>query len=213
MQDDEDIFKLLQMQNTKHTPSLDDHVLQHLIKKSISEFERNIPSKISIVARIRQKIEYSKPLTMFATSVAACVFIFVFLSYQIQLNQHTERFFTNDLQREKIVLAQFNEIFGQRLKAIISVNDKTEIILGNESIPHGQPLVIRMQDGAKSIKIVSFSGQNLQVNIGGKLINFDALLNSNGQVLLVGDNLFWDSGNTLLSHTRTQRISAESLEL
>lgn len=209
MDKDDKIAKLLQ--SDKYSPSLDKETLARIVMNATAEFERTKPVKISFFDTLKQRIvSLSQMNIALPVSALAAVILCVFL---IPPKYKTVRTAQNDVQQEKYILAQFNEVFGEKLQAIISVNDKTQIVLGDKTVSRAQPIVIRIQDGENKIKIVSFSGQNLQVTVGDKLVNFDALVDSQGKILLVGDDLFWESGQNSIKQNSKLHVSAENLDL
>lgn len=209
MDKDDKIIELLQ--SDAYTPSLAKDTLARIVMNATAEYERIKPVKISFFDTLKQTIfSFSaRNIALPAGAFAAVILCLFFIPPKLQ----TIRTAQTDVQQEKYILAQFNEIFGERLQAIISVNDKTQIVLGDKAVSRGQPIVIHMQDGEKNIKIVSFSGQNLQISVGDKLVNFDALVDSHGKVLLVGDDLFWESGQNGTKQNSKLRVSAENLDL
>lgn len=118
-------------------------------------------------------------------------------------------------QREKVLLAEFNALFEGRLQAVISTGGKTQIVLAEEgaAVPRGQPVVIRFTDKGKDVEVMSFSGQTVQVNIDGRDLVFDTLVNGEGRVLLAGEKVFWDGSKGAVADAPAVKIRAEVLEM
>jgi hypothetical protein len=118
-------------------------------------------------------------------------------------------------QREKLLLAEFNQLFEGRLQAVISTGGQTQIVLAaaGAAAPRGQPVLIRFTDKGKDVEVVSFSGQTVQVQLGGRELVFDTLVNGEGRVILAGEKVFWDGSKGTVTDAPAVKIKTEVLEM
>ena len=118
-------------------------------------------------------------------------------------------------QREKLLLAEFNELFNGRLQAVISAGGQTQIVLAEAgaSAPRGQPVLIRFTDKGKDVQVMSFSGQTVQMQLDGRDLVFDTLVNGEGRVILAGEKVFWDGSKGAVTDAPAVKIKTEVLEM
>ena len=110
------------------------------------------------------------------------------------------------------LLAQVSQLFPDRLNAVIERNGVAEIDLAETADPAliaDQPLVVKFMRGGEKIKVLSFSGRIVQLEIDGKEVTFETLVTADGQVIVSGDDFLWshDNPNPLLGY----RIQAQPL--
>lgn len=118
-------------------------------------------------------------------------------------------------QREKVLLAEFNQLFEGRLQAVISTGGQTQIVLApaGAAAPRGQPVMIRFTDQGKDVEVMSFSGQTVQVQLDGRDLVFDTLVNGEGRVILAGEKVFWDGSKGAVTDAPAVKIKTEVLEM
>lgn len=175
MSDDDNIIRLLQADGA---PALGGEATQRIAARAAMEF-RNAQS-----AR-QKKFSFRKPL--FAGFAIAAMAVLCVLAWQPDAQ-------TSRASRERVLLAEFNEMFGGRLQAVVTANGRTRLVLGDADAVRGQPVVIRLSEKGQQVDIVSFSGENLEVSIGGRTLSFDALVDSGGRVILAGEDFLWRDG-------------------
>jgi len=110
------------------------------------------------------------------------------------------------------LLAQVSQLFPDRLNAVIERNGTAEIALAETADPAliaDQPLVVNLVRGGEKIKVLSFSGRVVRLEIDGREVTFETLVTADGQVIVSGDNFFWnhENPNPLLGY----RIQAQPL--
>jgi hypothetical protein len=117
-----------------------------------------------------------------------------------------------EAEREKKVLAEFNQVFAGRLQAVITTGGKTEIVLSENDAPHGQPVMLRLNAEGQDIDVMSFSGQNVNLSVGGRQVSFDTLIDGKGGVILVGKDILWQDGKAVGTPSLNVK-KAEALEM
>lgn len=168
----------------------------------------------------RRPVEYSphhavvhrgSPLrAAFLTALVICLFLGVaWQRGSIQFGEAPRE------QREKALLAEFNELFGGRLQAVISSGGQAQIVLApaGAAAPRGQPVLIRFTGKGKDIEVMSFSGQTVQVQLDGRELVFDTLVNGEGRVLLAGEKVFWDGSKGEVIDAPAVKIRTTILEM
>ncbi len=170
--------KIVKLFRDEAEPGLSDMAKQRIIGAAVTEFERSRPARVS----------FMRPLAGLAIAAAVTCLLAVAI-------WPTAPAPMSDAERQKAVLAEFNQVFGQRLQAVVNEDGKTEIILADKDQPRGQPLHIHLSGEGHSVDVTSFSGQNLTLTINGRQINFDALVDAKGGIILSGEKLFWHGGD------------------
>jgi hypothetical protein len=115
--------------------------------------------------------------------------------------------------RQKAVLAEFNAVFGARLQAVINADGKTQVVLADRDAPQGQPVHIHLSGSGHDVDIVSFSGENLSLMLNGQQVNFEALVDGKGGVILAGEKVFWHDGKGDVAGNPELKINARALEM
>jgi hypothetical protein len=119
----------------------------------------------------------------------------------------------NSAEREKILLAQLSEVFGDRLQAVISRGGKIQIIVSDAPGPRGQPVEIHLAAADGDVDIMSFSGRQVSLSVAGKQVSFDALVDGKGGVILAGEKLFWQDGKGALEGAPDVKIGARAFDM
>ena len=201
MSDDDKIIKLLQDEGA---PPLGEVAARRITNLVVTEFKNTQPRKAGFFASFRLPVMAAAG---FAALVVACFFAWKTLLPDVGAVIVAG----GQAERERIILAQFNEMFDGRLQAVVTVNGKTQIVLGEQAAARGQPVAIHLSEQSQKIDIISFSGENLQVSIGGREVNFDTLVDAKGGVILAGENLFWNGGKA--EGEPGLKINAKMLEM
>lgn len=102
-------------------------------------------------------------------------------------NWHGNKQVTTLLQNEKL-LREVLATFPNQVQAIIQDENGLHLTLAEEAnVPQSQPLWIKVREGKTCRSIITFSGQQVQIN--GKPV--EALTDAHGGVMLVGQHFFW----------------------
>jgi uncharacterized glyoxalase superfamily protein PhnB len=146
--------------------------------------------------------------TVFMT-VIACMAVLA-----IGWQQGHVRFGQDDAAREKVILAEFNELFGGRVQAVINAGGQTQIVLAEQgTVLQGQPVVIRFTDKGRDVEVMSYSGQTVQVSLGGRDVVFETLVSGDGRVILAGEKVFWDGSRGEIADAPGVKIKTGLLEM
>lgn len=182
MADDDKIIRLLQEDGA---PALGEDAKQRIAARAVAEFRQARPVTGTGMRRL--------PLWggMALGAIAACLVMLLATRHDITgVNNLREQ-----QEREQVMLAQFNDMFKGRLRAVISAGGQTQIVLSENDLPmQRQPVAIRLTEKGQTVDIVSFSGENVKVKIAGREVDFDTLVDGQGKVILAGEGLFWREG-------------------
>ena len=108
------------------------------------------------------------------------------------------------------LLSEMLRLFPNELKAVVTNGGSPRLVLGKErSVSSSLPVVIELRKGGKSYKVVSFSGESLDFELGGEIMKFELYVTGDGKVLLVGEDFLW-SGDSR-SEVRGYHVQAKSL--
>lgn len=204
--DNEKIVKLFQNDDQ---PGLSAAAKRRIVNMATAEFERARPQTRGFAAAFRNKMSQFRAIPGFTLSTSAACIAILFGLWTV-FHQHPVM---SDADRQKAVLAEFNKVFGTQLQAVITDDGKTQILLADKGAQRGQPVVIHLSGQGQNIDIMSFSGENVSLNVGGQQVSFDALVDGKGGVILAGEKLFWHGGVGKLEGAPNLKIKAQALEM
>ena len=95
------------------------------------------------------------------------------------------------------VLAQVEALFPGQLNAVIEEEDgQVKVALAPQpQRPSDQPLLVEFRRGEEMVRVLSYSGRRVCVDLGGRHSCFDALLGDHGQVIVAGEDFVWTPQN------------------
>lgn len=97
-----------------------------------------------------------------------------------------------NLANDREVLRQMEQLFPNQIDAVVQRNGKTDLALADSpGVGGAQPLVVVFQRGKESIRVLSYSGHRVCLDLGGKTSCFDLLETPNGGVILEGTDRAW----------------------
>jgi len=123
----------------------------------------------------------------------------------LRLTQHVE--VTEDLR----TLAQVEGLFPGQLNAVIEGNGEVRLDLAGQAAESStdQPVVVELERGGNRLRVLSYSGRRITLNLKGRRLTFDVLVTSDGRVVLAGDDFAWSS--TERQSLSGYRVQARSL--
>lgn len=192
--------KIVQLFRKDDGPGLSQTSRARIVNLAVAEFERSRQQP----ARRRGIFIGYPALGMLAAAALAAIVIVALHGRQPELST---------VDRQKAVLAEFNAVFGARLQAIINADGKTQVLLAERDAPQGQPVHIHLSGSGHDVDIVSFSGENLSLSLNGRQVNFEALVDGRGGVILTGDKVFWHDGKGDVADDPNLKINARALEM
>lgn len=163
-------------------------------------FPRQVLGRLRKVSATREPLQRWRPLLAWGLGAAiACVMIGFAIG-----NWHgrsgSEAFAL--LQNEKMI-REILTMFPNRVRAIEQDERGIRLVLSEHAdVPDSPPLWIKICDGNNCRAVVTFSGQALQI----AKESVEVLADAQGQVMLVGNRLFWSSAdpNRAAEHLRIQ---------
>lgn len=93
------------------------------------------------------------------------------------------------------VLAEMESLFPGQLDAVIEQSGELQFAVTAKA--HGaadQPLVVEFRRGDATIRVLSYSGRRVCVDLGGHRACFEPLLTEQGQVIVAGEDFVWSAG-------------------
>lgn len=146
------------------------------------------------------------PLAWALGAAAVClVFVFVFVNHQ---NTNITGETAGQVALAEKCYREIESLFPNQVQAIVFDETGPRIVLGEKAdVPASTPLYLKICGLRGCQRVVTFSGQQIQVN--GETC--DVLQDANGNVLLVGKQLVWSSAS-LNRETGRYRIEARLLE-
>lgn len=90
---------------------------------------------------------------------------------------------------EAALLAQIQSEFPGELNAVIEQNGKVELALGDRPGPEpDQPLLVEFRRGNAVVRVLSYSGHHVCLDLGGRSACFEALIDDDGKVIVAGED-------------------------
>ena len=131
------------------------------------------------------------PFSMGALSSAMCC---VALYATVLLPTATH----NPAARDQQVLQHMESVFGGSLQAVVFNGENPEVLLRDhaQDTTQAQPLVLEINSGGRTTKVMSFSGEKLSLSVNGQQLTFEVLISGDGKVLLVSENGAWELRGT-----------------
>jgi len=112
-------------------------------------------------------------------------------------------------EAEKKLLLETMQTFPGQFAALVRKGERSEIILSDASTANSkQPLIIELRKGKEQQRILTFSGQRLELEINGVKRQVEVLVSGDGAILLAGIDFIWSSKQP---NTSKQEIRARSL--
>jgi hypothetical protein len=97
-----------------------------------------------------------------------------------------------NLANDREILQQMEKLFPNQLAAVIQKNGKTDLSLADSSsLGSDQPVVVVFQRGKESIRVLSYSGHRVCLDLGGTSNCFEILETASGGVILESERGAW----------------------
>jgi hypothetical protein len=90
------------------------------------------------------------------------------------------------------VLNQVSELFPESLEAVVEHDGRVDVLLApGEAPPSEQPLVLVLRKGGEILRVLSYSGREVCLSLGGRRVCMELLAGSDGNVIVAGENFVW----------------------
>ena len=97
-----------------------------------------------------------------------------------------------NLANDRKILQQMQELFPNQVEAVVQKNGKTDLsITQSPAVGTAQPIVVVFQRGKESIRVLSYSGHHVCINLGNAHRCFDILETPGGGVMLESETQVW----------------------
>lgn len=92
-------------------------------------------------------------------------------------------------------LAQVEALFPGRLNAVIEHDGDVRLDLAGEVSSAGtdQPVLVQLEGGGRRLRVLSYSGRSVVIELDGARFTFEALVTGDGGVVLSGEDFAWSS--------------------
>jgi hypothetical protein len=100
---------------------------------------------------------------------------------------------------ELAALTEMQKLFGDQLKGIVMEGNQIQPVLssGGEAFTRSQPILITLQQGGKTSRILCYSGNVISIPVQGKDITINAYVDEKGNAVVEGKDFLWSQGKTL----------------
>ncbi len=117
---------------------------------------------------------------------------------------------SDDLAASRDLLRQLEGVFPGNLDAVIERGETVEVVLADEPRPSSvQRVVLTIADRERPVRILSYSGQRVCVDLAGRQLCFEMLVTDSGGVIVAGDDFVWTRENPVKIVGR--KVTAERL--
>ncbi len=94
----------------------------------------------------------------------------------------------------EILLAEMNALFPGQVNAVIQENGEVSLELAEAPAPASdQPVLVEFEREGKVLRVLSYSGRRVCLDLGGESICFEPLVTAGGEVILSGEGFLWSS--------------------
>lgn len=98
----------------------------------------------------------------------------------------------DDTQIASRILDQVERLFPGQVNAVIQRGGTVDVDLADTVVGRGElPVVIEFVRGDSVLRILSYSGRRVCVDLDGKQACFEALVTAEGKVILSGEDFLW----------------------
>lgn len=100
-----------------------------------------------------------------------------------------------DAGADLTTLAQVEELFPGRLNALIERDGDMRLDLAGQVMPGAtnQPVLVQLERGGHRLRVLSYSGRSVTLELKGERFTFEALVTGDGGVVLSGDGFAWST--------------------
>ena len=93
------------------------------------------------------------------------------------------------------MLSQVEGLFPGQLNAVIERDGEMQLDLARQSSPASseQPVIVQFERGGQRLRVLSYSGRSITLELKGGPVTFEALVTSDGGVVLSGPDFVWSS--------------------
>lgn len=93
------------------------------------------------------------------------------------------------------VFAEMEALFPEQLAAVVTQGDQVDLQLTSGHAPQSdQRVVVKFVRGNQTVRVLSYSGRQTCVDLGGHRACFEALIDERGEVIVVGEDFVWGTG-------------------
>lgn len=94
-------------------------------------------------------------------------------------------------------LAQVEALFPGQLNAVIERDGEVSLDLAGQPSPaaNEQPVLVQFERGGRRLRVLSYSGRSVTLELKDGRVTFEALVTGEGGVVLSGDDFVWNSAH------------------
>ncbi len=113
---------------------------------------------------------------------------------------------------DALTLAQMQSLFPGQLNAVIERDGAVQLDLAGQSsdVASAQPLVVQLERGGQRWRVLSYSGRTITLELQDGRVIFEALVTSEGGVVLSGRDFVWNSAQP--GSLAGYRVNAQPLD-
>ncbi len=123
----------------------------------------------------------------FATGALAMLLVTVLV-----VRPTTPSLITNADSADIAMLQEMKQVFGTQLQGVVQDGNNLQPVVSRAgAYTNSQPIIITLQQGNKTLRILSFSGNTVNVPLQEGNVNLSTYVNKDGAVFVEGDNFLW----------------------
>ncbi len=99
---------------------------------------------------------------------------------------------------DRVMLDEMTALFHQRLTAVVERGGEVDVQTSLQDMPSSeQPVRILFRRGREVVRVLSFSGREVCLDLDGKRVCFDVLATKDDNVILMGGDFLWDRDHSV----------------
>jgi len=189
------------------TPAVDETAKGRALHRAlIAQAQPGARSAAEVRVKARRPISYGWP------AVAAVLAVLLFVA-TVHFRSGDEASMPVAAGADLRMLAQVEGLFPGQLNAVIERDGAVKLDLADvvqtQADSDEQPLVVQFEQGSQRLRVLSYSGRSITVELKGRRITFEALVTSDGGVVLSGADFAWSPAQPEL--LAGYRVKAQAL--
>lgn len=90
------------------------------------------------------------------------------------------------------MIREMVSLFDQQFSAVVEKEGAVSILLARNAAPPDRPIRVLLRRGKEIVRILSYSGREVCLELDGENFCLDILTTASGKVMMLGESFVWD---------------------